>query len=98
MHNRGLRRNRRSAMRMELLCRTLFTAIAILSGGLLGGPGSARADFIIDTTPFWDGSSAVGSFGIPDTQTYGQVITTPSGTTTLKSFTFYLNLPSTLAF
>jgi hypothetical protein len=85
-------------MRIELLCRTFFTAAALVLGAILGGTGSARADFIIDTTPFWNGTSSIGTFGIPDTQTYGQVITTPSGTTALKSFTFYLNLPNTLAF
>ena len=57
--------------------------------GLVTGVG--RAD-LIDTTPSWNGSQAVGNFGSTNVATYGQTITTPSGPgTVLNGFTFHIN-------
>lgn len=44
----------------------------------------------IDTTPSWNGTSSIGSWGVVNTATYGQTITATSQTTTLNSFSFYL--------
>lgn len=52
----------------------------------------------IDIAPSWDGSYAVGSFGIPNTQTYGQTVTIPAGVTRLDTFGFRLQVPTTLSF
>ena len=60
-----------------------------------GGPLSAVT---IDTVALWDGSSFIESFGIPDTQTYGQTVTVPLGLPVLQSFSFEMQLPTTLAF
>ena len=60
-----------------------------------GGPLSAVT---IDTLASWDGSSFISSFGIPNTQTYGQTVTVPLGLPVLQSFSFELKLPATLAF
>jgi len=57
-------------------------------------PGLALA---IDTTGSWNGTSQVSTFGIPNTQTYGQTIVA-EGTGTLISFTFYIKGATTLAF
>jgi hypothetical protein len=46
----------------------------------------------------WDGSSFISSFGIPNTQTYGQTVTVPVGLPVLQSFSFELQLPTTLGF
>jgi hypothetical protein len=46
----------------------------------------------------WDGSSFISSFGIPDTQTYGQTVTVPLGMPVLQSFAFEMQLPTALAF
>lgn len=68
----------------------LLTALALF--------GSAQAA-TIDTMPGWNGTSNVGTFGYPDTATYGQTFTTPNGTdTTLASFALVVDLPSTTAF
>jgi len=42
----------------------------------------------INTYNSWDGSSYIQPFGCPDTTTYGQVITIPSGQTHLGKFHF----------
>jgi len=42
----------------------------------------------VDTVPAWDGSSAVASFGVPDTATYGQTLTVLGGAKSLTSFAF----------
>jgi hypothetical protein len=47
----------------------------------------------INTYKSWDGSEDVVPFGCPDTTTYGQVITVPSGYSKLNKFTFsWVNL------
>src|SRR5262245_15628606 len=49
----------------------------------------------INTYKSWDGSEDVIPFGCPDTTTYGQVITVPSGKSHLNKFTFaWVNLNS----
>jgi hypothetical protein len=66
---------------------------------LFGSIGQIQAVTTIDTTPYWNGSDYVWEFGYPNTATYGQVITAPSTSdTVLKSFSFYMNLPSTCTF
>jgi hypothetical protein len=74
-----------------------ITSITVSAFCLLlgGGPLSAAT---IDTVAFWDGSSFIASFGIPDTQTYGQTVTVPLGLPVLQSFSFEMQLPTTLAF
>ncbi|MDB9437692.1 hypothetical protein PN450_13015 [Dolichospermum lemmermannii CS-548] len=51
-------------------------------------PSSAQAITLIDTTPSWDGSSNITSFG--GTATYGQTVTTPAVDNVLNSFSFIL--------
>ncbi|WP_017653569.1 PEP-CTERM sorting domain-containing protein [Fortiea contorta] len=43
----------------------------------------------IDTTPSWNGSTEISSFGEPDTATYGQTFTVGTDNI-INSFTFYL--------
>jgi hypothetical protein len=72
---------------------------ALVVSALAAGP--ARADTTIDTTPFWDGAQHVypfGSAGTGSTPTYGQTVTVPSTDHRLKSFTFYLDVPTDVAF
>lgn len=54
--------------------------------------GTSRASLTIDTTPSWDGSYSVATFGSPHTSTYGEVVTALGPT--LESFTFYMNQAS----
>ena len=62
-------------------------------------PAVSRANtYSIDTTASWDGKSTIDPFAFPNTATYGQTVTVPSGATELDSFTFYMSLPSTLVF
>jgi hypothetical protein len=56
-----------------------------------------RGDEIIDTHVPLPGT--ISSFGIPNTQTYGQTLMVPNdGNSVLQSFTFYLNASPFLAF
>jgi hypothetical protein len=66
----------------------LLGGVAFLA---LSVPASAQ---IIDTTPRWNGTSFISSWGIPNTATYGQTITPTAGQTRLSSFTFQLNRTS----
>jgi hypothetical protein len=52
----------------------------------------------IDTTTLWNGTQYVSSFGIPNTQTYGQVIVMASDVTKINSFSFRIRANTTLAF
>jgi len=52
----------------------------------------------IDNITPWNGSTAQSVFGIGNTQTYGQVITVPTGSSRLQSFAFEVRLQTTLAF
>lgn len=65
--------------------------------GRLLGAGSALAAVVlaapavaqnIDTTPFWNGTTYISSFGRPNTATYGQTITADNSSRRLTSFTF----------
>jgi len=58
----------------------------------LAPTGGARAS--IDTTPFWDGSNFISSWGLPNTATYGQTFTASDLQWQARSFTFYLQLRS----
>jgi hypothetical protein len=60
--------------------------------------GLVYADTVIDTTPSWNGSAPVFSFGPPDTETYGQTITVPLANSVLQSWTFYMELPTATQF
>ncbi len=68
-------------------------------GMALGFLTQAGANTIIDTTPAWNGSSGISSFGNPNTATYGETITAPTnGDTQLENFTFFINGPSQQSF
>jgi hypothetical protein len=65
------------------------TAATIAFLALGTGPASASTDnATINTFKNWDGTSIVQPFGCPNTTTYGQTITVPSGFTQLNKFTF----------
>jgi hypothetical protein len=51
---------------------------------------AAHAASQIDTYSTWSGTSYLGSFGHPDTATYGQVITIPRGDKSVKNVTWYM--------
>jgi uncharacterized repeat protein (TIGR01451 family) len=77
----------------------VFLSVLLATTVLLVMPvPAAHADTLIDTTPSWDGGLGIGSFGIPAYATIGQVITVPANDVILDSFTFYPDLPATLAF
>ena len=64
---------------------------SMLLGGVaflaLSVPASAQN---IDTTPQWNGTQFISSWGVTNTATYGQTITPTVGQTRLSSFTFQL--------
>lgn len=66
------------------LARRLAVASA-LTATFLSAPASAQN---IDTTPYWNGTTFISSFGRPNTATYGQTITADSSSRRLTSFTF----------
>ena len=74
--------------------------IALIVAFQLGIPTIARAASIgnIDTTPSWNGTTFISSFGSPNTATYGQTIMAPEGTNSLTSFSFFLLGPTTMVF
>ncbi len=80
--------------RSALFCpRLAHSAVAprllvVLISLVIAGASGARAQNI-DTTPAWNGTSSLNSWGEPNTATYAQTITAPS-TPNLTSFTFYL--------
>jgi hypothetical protein len=53
--------------------------------------GATQAVSVIDTTPSWNGTDYIFSFGETDTATYGQTFTVTAPETVLESFTFYLD-------
>jgi hypothetical protein len=71
---------------------------ALVVAALVASTGMAKAQLTIDTTPFWDGFANVYPFGLPNTASYGQTITTPLLDPILSSFSFELNLPATTEF
>jgi hypothetical protein len=48
--------------------------------------GSLMSQAPINTVSAWDGSAMVRSFGVPNTASYGQVITVPAGAPPLMNF------------
>jgi uncharacterized protein with beta-barrel porin domain len=70
----------RTAARKDFLA-----GVALLA---LSAPASAQA---IDTHPQWDGASSLTFWGVTNTKTYGQTITSTPGQTRLSGFTFELN-------
>lgn len=52
---------------------------------------TATAATVIDTTGSWNGAGYIGSFGEPNTATYGQTFTVTGTDTKLDSFSFYLD-------
>lgn len=87
-------------MRSISVLRLLLTGfLAVLCVASVAPTRAAQpAATIIDTTPAWDGASEIFAFGTPDTATYGQTITAPMQDTLLKSFTFYLRVPTSVTF
>lgn len=69
----------------------LFGAGSALATILLSAPAGAQN---IDTTPFWNGTTFISSFGRPNTATYGQTITADSSSRRLTSFTFNVSRQS----
>jgi len=67
------------------------TAVILTAGAVaLTGQQVAHAKTLIDTWSSWDGCCSVGTFGHPNTSTYGQVITIPEGDTKLKTVKWYM--------
>ena len=48
----------------------------------------------IDTTPGWNGTSFISSFGVPNTATYGQTVTVGERSRSLSGFSFQVQLTS----
>jgi uncharacterized protein with beta-barrel porin domain len=69
----------RKISRQQLLCGAALLALSV----------PAMADNI-DTTPQWDGSNFISSWGVTNTATYGQTITPTTGQRILTGFTFEL--------
>jgi uncharacterized protein with beta-barrel porin domain len=69
----------RRISRQHLLCGATLLALSV----------PAMADNI-DTTPQWNGSSFISSWGVTNTATYGQTITPTTGQRILTGFTFEL--------
>lgn len=75
----------------------ISATVAIFSLSL--ATATARAGDLIDTTPYWNGTSFVYSFGVTDTENYGQTVTVPSdGNNILQSFTFYIQPTTAISF
>lgn len=64
--------------------------LLMLATGTLILSSSVNAATFIDTTPSWDGSSAISPFGEGNTATYGQTFTVGVDTQ-LDDFTYYLD-------
>ena len=52
---------------------------AVLAGFLLIAAAPSFAATLVNTYPGWNGTSFISSFGVPNTETYGQLITVPTG-------------------
>ncbi|MGL9617742.1 autotransporter outer membrane beta-barrel domain-containing protein [Bradyrhizobium sp. U531] len=72
---------------------TIRKAFWLGSAALLALGTSAQAQNI-DTTPQWNGTTFISSWGVPNTATYGQTITPTNNQTRLSGFTFYLSQTS----
>ncbi len=72
--------------------RWVLAALAALASPIFGE--AARADSVYDTTPSWDGSSAVigwGAVQAGDTPTFGQTFLAPADPSALTDFTFFVS-------
>lgn len=79
-------------MHSSASARALIAAAAWAASAVIGSSPVFADMFskqVINTYKDWDGSQNVGSFGCPNTTTYGQVITIPKGMHTLKKFSFW---------
>src|SRR3954451_16866774 len=56
------------------------------------------ANTFVSTLGAWNGFTAQSFFGMPNSQTYGQVINVPVIDTHLASFQFEMNLPASVSF
>lgn len=79
---------------MRLLV-TVATAIVIAAA--VSATGLADSGATIGNFFQWNGSDSIGSFGTPDTATYGQTLVVPPSDY-LNSFTFEVHLPPSLIF
>lgn len=59
--------------------------------GLLALASPVQAIPTLDTLTTWNGITTIGSFGEPNTATYGQTFTVMGPETHLDSFTFLIN-------
>jgi hypothetical protein len=59
---------------------------------------AAKASTVIDTVPAWDGVSSIQAFGSSATPTFGNTVTVPLRDSILQSFSFEINLPSSITF
>src|SRR5437667_7196779 len=74
--------------------------VLVLLSAFAFAAATAFAATTIDTTvpADWNGSQGVGTFGFPNTATYGQVITVSGNDSLLHDFTLFVNLPPTAVF
>ena len=72
----------------HLQFKTGITLGLLLAGGFCASLPS-HAQTTIDTTPAWGGQS-ISFWGEPDTATFGQTFTAPTGVISLSDFSFYL--------
>jgi hypothetical protein len=63
--------------------------LATIGIALVLGPQARAGSTIFDTTPEWNGSQYINSFGNPNTATYGETFIAPTNNV-LQSFTFYI--------
>ena len=61
---------------------------------LLVTASSSSAYTPINTYPVWNGTQYISSFGVPNTATYGQIVTAPPLETRLNSFSFSIGVSS----
>jgi len=76
--------------------RTIVAIIATIAMFVL--PASSRGSTLSVSNAGEYAGESLSAFGDPETTTYGEVITVPSGEHQLRSFTFYPDVPSTLIF
>lgn len=57
---------------------------------VLAGRGAVSANTILDTTPSWDGSTYISSFGVASTTTYGETFIAPSDNV-LQDYSFQIS-------
>jgi hypothetical protein len=93
-------RGARKAFIGARLRRSLLVGVGVAALSLALVPG-ALASTTIGNTPPWTQASGIASgfgYGTCCTATYGQTVTVPPTDTALDSFTFYVDLPTTLTF